>query len=263
MQVTMASLHAEQTPLAGWHVLVTRPRGVAHALIQRITETGAQVTHVPLLVIDALPETDADRALAQNLDRFDCVIVTSRHAVKHAMPRLAAYWPQWPAAQPWLAVGAATAAALTRWGIRASAPADARSEGLLAMPELTDIRGKQILLLTGEGGRGLLDAVLTARGAQLTRYDTYRRRPCVDGDEGLQRFCAKDNMRHVVLVNSADALHTLLARAPAVCSLNIDCVVPSERLATLARNAGFSNPQRAASANDTDMLATLIALAQR
>lgn len=259
----MASPPAEQAPLAGWRVLVTRPDDVADALCRRIAAAGARVTHVPLLIIEPLPETAAARALAQDLGRYDVVLVTSRHAVQHALPRLAAYWPQWPAGQQWLAVGASTAVALSGWGIHARAPADARSEGLLALPALADVAGKRILLLTGEGGRGLLDSALAGRGAQIDRFETYRRQPAAGNEAALQAFCAAGSAPRAVLVSSGDALQNLLARAPALCASGTACVAAGERLAALARDAGFANPQVAAGAGDDDMLAALLALARR
>lgn len=259
----MASRHAEAPALAGWQVLVTRPAGVADALCQALAAAGAQVHRAPLLAIEPLPESAVDRAVAQDLDRFDIVIVTSRHAVQHGISRLADCWPQWPAQQRWLAVGAATASALTAHGIHAEAPADARSEGLLGLPALSDVAGRRVLLLTGEGGRGLLDSTLVARGALVTRLAVYRR--VADDHAGA----ALDAFRHTagnpgaraVLVTSGDALQNLLRLAPWLREDGSHLVVASDRIGALARAAGFTRITVAASAVDDVLLDTLIHLA--
>lgn len=259
----MASRHAEPGALAGWQVLVTRPAGVADALCAALAAAGAQVHRAPLLAIEPLPESAADRAVVQDLDRFDIVIVTSRHAVQHGVARLADCWPQWPAQQQWLAVGTATASALAAHGIHADAPADARSEGLLALPALNNIAGRRVLLITGEGGRGLLDSTLAARGALVTRLAAYRRVADDRAGAALDAFrrAAGNSRARAVLVTSGDALQNLLGLAPWLRGDGTHVVVASDRIGALARDAGLTRVTVAASAVDDALLDALIHLA--
>lgn len=259
----MASRHADAHSLAGWQVLVTRPAGVADALCAALAAAGAQVHRAPLLAIEPLPESAADRAVAQDLDRFDIVIVTSRHAVQHGVSRLADCWPQWPAQQRWLAVGAATASALAAHGIHAEAPADARSEGLLALPALADVTGRRVLLLTGEGGRGLLDSTLAARGALVTRLAVYRRTADDRASAALDAFRSTTGggRARAVLVTSGDALQNLLGLAPWLREDRTHIVVASDRIGALARDAGLTRVTVAASAVDDALVDELVHLA--
>lgn len=259
----MAARHADARALAGWQVLVTRPAGVADALCSALADAGAQVYRAPLLAIEPLAESATDRAVAQDLDRFDIVIVTSRHAVQHGIPRLENFWPQWPAHLCWLAVGSATAGALAAHGIVAQAPADARSEGLLALPALTDVAGRRVLLLTGEGGRGLLDSTLAARGATVTRLAAYRRVSDAQAGAALDAFrrAGGSAQRRAVLVSSGDALQNLLGLAPWLREDGTQVVVASSRIADMARAHGLPRVTVAASAVDDALVDALLHLA--
>ncbi len=259
--------------LAGWRVLVTRPATVADTLCAALKTAGADVHCVPMVAIDALLETAADRALAQALDQFYAVIFTSRHAVQYGVPRLAPYWPQWPVGVHWLAVGAATATALATHNIVAQAPVDARSEGLLALPILTDVADRRVLLVTGVGGRGLLEDTLTARGARVARLESYRRvavgmttknvAGVIDSAAAALLTTFRDLTaapgRRAVLVTSMEILRNLLAGAPWLTAADVVLIVASERIAVAARMAGVRCVINAGSADDTHLLAALAA----
>lgn len=251
--------------LTGWPVLVTRTAGAGDALATLLRRHGATVYAAPLLQIEALPETAASRTLAQQLDQFDAVIVTSRHAVQHGMPLLESFWPQWPAGVHWLAVGAATAHALQQFGVPAAAPADARSEGLLALPALQQVHGKRILLVTGDGGRGLLERELAARGATVQRLAGYRRIAVATPPPALTDFVAAITTGQApagaALVTSVEALQNLLALAPRLRTAPCRLVVASARIADAARAAGMLRIHNASGADDVALLAALLASA--
>jgi len=254
MATRMAADRATEpvTTLAGYHVLVTRPAARAGDLCAQLAAAAATVYAAPLLAIETLPESPQLRAIAQQLDRFDIVIVTSRHAVAAAMPLLTDFWPQWPVAQRWLAVGAGTAAALVVHGVRADAPADARSEGLLAMPVLRAVNGLHILLIAGEGGRDALERTLAERGAVITRMATYRRVAVSDGARAIDAFrhTRAAPGRRIALVTSNEALQNLLALAPWLPGSDVVAIVASERIAASARAAGIAHVIDAHGADD-------------
>lgn len=249
-------------PLAGWQVLVTRPAGDAGDLAARLSLLGAHVTPAPLLVIDPLPEGGNEAGIVADLDRVDILILTSRNAVRHGMPRLAGRWPQWPAGQQWFAIGRATADELAAFGVCAEFPADERSEGLLALPALAGVAGRRVLLITGEGGRGLIDRTLRARGAHIDRMNVYRRRANPSAAPVISGFLQHKEQR-AVLVTSGEALHNLLALAPALAHDGTWLVVPVERLAEAAHAAGARHVLVAGRADDESMLATLVDMAIR
>ncbi len=254
-------------PLAGRHVLVTRPAALVDALVAMLVDAGASLYRAPLLRLEPIPESPALRAHAQELDRYDILIVTSRNAVHYGMPLLARFWPQWPVAQRWLAIGAATAAALATHGIDATAPADARSEGLLALTALRNVAGRRVLLITGEGGRELLEETLAARGATVSRLAVYRRIGAPDAAVAINAFRdilvdAPDGVgTRAALVTSSEALQNLLGLAPWLPGSDVRVVVASERIAAQARAAGITNISTAQGADDTHMVAALRAWA--
>lgn len=245
--------------LGGCHVLVTRPAARAGLLCEQLAALGAGVLAAPMLAIEPLPETPAMRTLVQALDHYDFVIVTSLNAVDAFMPLASAFWPQWPVAQQWLAVGAATATALARFGVAAVVPDDATSEGLLALPALDAVEGRRVLLVAGEGGRDMLEKTLAARGAQVTRIATYRRVVVTAGRATLDAFrdISAPTGRRVALVTSAEALQNLLALAPWLPGSDVVVIVASERIAAAATRAGIRHLRVADGAGDDSQLAAL------
>lgn len=253
--------NARQT-LAGWRVLVTRPAPDSQALAARLQDLGADVVQLPLLRIEPLPVSQADESLISDFDRVDIVVVTSRNAARHGVPRLANRWPRWPAGQSWLAVGRGTAEELSAFGIEAAFPADERSEGLLALPVLAHPEGKRVLLLTGSGGRGLIPATLEARGARVVRMDAYRRIDApVASDPHVARFEDTASAPRAVLVTSAGAMHNLLAQLPLLATDGTWWLVPVERVAESARAAGIRRVRVSGGADDDSMVAAMCELA--
>lgn len=249
--------------LAGWRVWVTRPQPEGDALAARLQALGASVLQAPQVRIEPLPVRAADDALIAQLDCIDIVVVTSRNAVRHGLPRLAARWPRWPLRPVWLAVGRGTAGALSAFGIEAVVPDDERSEGLLALPALAHPEGRRVLLLTGEGGRGLIPEALRARGAAIGRLDVYRRieDPAATGVPATESPCSETSPR-AVLVTSAGAMHNLLARSPGLAGDGTWWLVPVERIAQAARDAGVRSIRVCGGADDDSMVAAMCSLAR-
>lgn len=257
----MATTRAPEHRLDGWNVLVTRPAGMGDALATRLRDAGAHVDSSPLLEIVPLNEGRATPAAVLALDHFDIVIVTSRNAAIHGMLLLSRHWPRLPdTGQRWLAVGAATAAVLASWHVTAEAPGDERSEGLLALPALAAVSGMSVLLLTGEGGRGLIEETLQARGATVVRLPVYQRRRSAAARRELDALHHAQG-RRAVLVTSVDALHNLLVLAPWLPASNVHLIAGSQRIAAAAAANGVRHVTVADGADDERMLAALTQLA--
>jgi uroporphyrinogen-III synthase len=117
-------------------------------------------------------------ALGDQLARLgpdDLLFALSQHAVEFAHA-LAATGPAL-AHTRYFAIGRTTALALhTVSGQHIRYPLDREiSEVLLQLPELQNIAGKNALILRGNGGRELLGATLTERGARVTFCECYQR----------------------------------------------------------------------------------------
>jgi len=229
-------------PLAGKAVLIVRPRQQAAGLAERMRAAGGEPVVFPSLEIEPLaPDAQAAQALAQ-LARFDLAVFVSANAVQHALPlvRQAGGWPPRLTAA---AVGPATAAALRAQGIgQVLVPeAGADSEALLALPQLQDMSGRQVVVFRGLGGRELLADTLRARGARVTYVECYRRtRPDIDATPVVQRLAA--GRLQATLAVSAEALANLLALMPAPARpalLELPLVVSHANVARAARALGF------------------------
>ena len=227
-------------PLAGFGILVTRPARQAAAFAQKVGALGGTPVIFPAIAI--LPPADpAALGRAHDaLSTFDIAIFVSANAVEYGAPDKR----RWPVQLLVLAPGPGTAEALAAVGI-ASARIPATtfdSEGLLAMPELADVRGKRVLILRGDGGRAHLGDALAARGAQVDYVTCYRRAKPQSGIAGLAE-AFRDGRIDAVTITSGEGLDNLW-------SLADDAVhaawrarptfVPHARIAARAGDLGLS-----------------------
>ena len=164
--------------------------------------------------------------------------------------------------QVWCAVGSGTAAALRRAGIaRVQAPARMDSEGLLALPALQHIDGRDVGLVTAPGGRGALLPALESRGARVIRADVYRRVPQSPDPRAVAALRALQAPA-VLMVSSGEALQCTLDTLPsdALPALHRARVVAtSDRLADLARQCGFGQVSTAKGPRPRDLLRAAVA----
>ena len=154
--------------LDGVGVLVTRPRDQAMELVDEITRRGGTCTLFPVIEIVARDQ-DAIREEARELPEPDITIFISRNAVEHGI----AY-----AAGALAAIGPSTAAAIAASGRAAvlQPPGGFDSEHLLALEEMTQVEGKTIRIVRGNGGREMLAQTLRDRGARVDYLSAYERR---------------------------------------------------------------------------------------
>lgn len=257
--------------LAKLKVLITRPSGRGRELCQQLRERGATVLHIPMLEIAPLDATAHSEATlcetmrrAKNavleLDRYNALIFISVNAVHHGMALVEEYWPQMPAGQEYFAIGEATAQALRDHHLSPTAAGAAmNSEALLAHPSLKHLPHQRVAIFRGLGGRETLAETLTARGARVDYIECYQRlTPQLEAQDLIQRL-AEANINCSV-VNSGESLENLSALLPAGHALYSQPVIlPSDRVAALARKLGYA---RAIVAENASQDATLKALAK-
>lgn len=167
-------------PLAGQHVLVTRPPGQARRLRVRLEATGATVTTASTirLVPPADPHTLA-RA-AERLPKYDWVVVTSVNAVDRLAEALrAAGSDVAPPACRLAAVGPSTADAARR-ALGATAclvppvyRGEALADRIVAANRRAARSGMRVLLVQAEGARPVLRERLLAAGAEVDVAPAY------------------------------------------------------------------------------------------
>lgn len=213
--------------------------------------TTADIVSVPLLLTEALVLTETSKQCVLGLDRFDDIIFISRNAVHFSFDALEQYWPQWPIHLRWFAVGSGTAEALSRAHVDVIYPKTASSEGLLALPELSDVAGRKSLVIRGEGGRETLRQGLEARGAVVQYLETYRRVPILFTAEDLPT-----GNDVIALLYSGEAISHLIDNGGAKVQ-NYRLIVPSARLQHMANELGFAKVELANSQEDHAMLQVL------
>ena len=235
------------SPLAGRSVLVTRPRERAGGLIDRLSALGARPVACPVIEIQPLPWTGARDAAG-----YDIVIFTSPAAVEHGSDGMDLRGTFEVAG-----VGPATTAALRERGFGVTVePVDTNdSEGLLAHPALAPecVSGRRVLIVRGEGGRGLLGRSLVARGARVDYAEVYRRARPAGPLPAEAAGC------DVITVTSNEGVTNLLAMIePANRARMLDrpLVAASERGAAQAREAGFTGPIAVAGGADSESIIT-------
>ncbi len=231
-------------------VVVTRPRGQETAMMRAVEDAGFRAVHVPALAIEPLSLQARERNRLMDLDQYRAVIFASTNAVRLGLDALEHYWPQWPAGIDWIGVGEATARALRAEGLPARIPENGfNSEAVLELPGLQALNECKVLLLRGEGGRGLMEKTLSERGAEVHAVPLYRRH-CDDS------AVWPDTEVLAVLVTSVESWHCLRQCAPLPLP-DTAVVAGSERIAEAVCADGVADVAAAASPRDEDMLECL------
>ena len=239
-------------------VCVTRPQGQGQALCEQVARLGLVPRPLPLIEIIPHGELSAQqRTVILQLDNYQHLIFISANAIRLGMKVIEDFWPQLPAGLNWYAVGEPSSLALAAYGVTALAPqSQMNSEGLLALPQLRSVNGERILIFKGEGGRTVLRDSLAGRGAQVTQLSLYRRRCPLQLQEQWRRCLSQEQA--VILLNSGEALENLLLLAQPGQGVDRPAlIVAGARVATLARDAGFTEVYQAENASDVAMLAAL------
>lgn len=235
------------TPSRSDTLLLTRSSAHNRRLVAALAQQGlGSIAWIerPLMDVQIHTPSASERQLMLDLDQFDHVIFVSQNAAFYGVPTLAQFWPQWPLALQWYAVGSATAAALAAEGIVCSQPDDFSSEGLLALPALQSVANQRVLIVRGaEGGRETLRETLQARGAQVDYLAVYQRH-WHEYPEGLRVALNPQDKPldpatiKVAVVYSGEALERLVALMDWPVSAQV-LIVPSQRIANIAKAQGF------------------------
>lgn len=245
------------TPEPTPRIIITRPTLTAAALRRAVRRRGAEPVTLPGLALEPAADPAVARAALMAAGEAPIWIVTSPAAVHFMRRLLPGFAPS--ARTAVFAVGRGTVRALARLDIAAHAPEQGEdSEGLLAVPALHGIRGRQVALIGAPGGRGVLSPALSARGAEVTPVHVYRRVPPRWRGDQLEAVLALLPPA-AMLLSSGEALQHLSTRLPEavwrhLCGLPL--IVSSQRLAALARAAGCRDVLAAGSPAPAELVAT-------
>ena len=166
----------ENRPLFGKRVLVTRSRTQASVLSEMLALEGAEAVEIPAIEFLPLEDySDLDCAI-RSLHTYSWVIFTSVNGVDVFFDRIRTLEldSRVFSTIKVAAIGAATAAALSRHGIRAEfVPSDYLSQGILQGMETLDLKGSRVLLPRADIGRNELPDGLARLGAQVDVLPVY------------------------------------------------------------------------------------------
>ena len=250
--------------LQGQRLLVTRAAHQNSAQQALIPALGGEAVCLPLIQIEPVSESDSAYAESKrcilDLDLYQKVIFVSPNAVKLGVELIEDFWPQLPVGIDWIGIGRQTVKQLEKQGIRAwTSDQGYDSEALLASDRLQQVEGQRILILRGNGGRDLMRSTLTARGARVD-YGTvyYRRLPGYSEQTVRQKLL--DIPLSALLITSGEGLlnlQTLITTYSAdryQALLNTLLIVPSERIAVIARELGYRRVRVAQGPDDDSMV---------
>ena len=249
--------------LAHKTILLTRPRRQAGPLARLIRAEHGSALLFPTIAIQPIIDSAEARDRFADPGAWQYLIFVSRNAVTAAFEHYIDRQQALPEGRI-IAIGQGTAAALAACGIKAIVPAgQADSEALLAMPELgrAALGGRAVLIVRGEGGRGLLADALARRGARVRHAIVYRRRlPRYTEDQRQRLWQGRAIDAAVVTSNTGLANLVKLTLAEQRRSLfNTPLILMSERARRFARQQGFVAGLRIApSQDDPGLLAALL-----
>jgi len=239
---------ATKSSLDGLKVLVTRPEHQARSLCDMVVNAGGEAIAFP--TIDIVPIAVHDVA---DLNKQDIIIFVSQNAVIYFDSKL----KQMLANDVLnIAVGASTATCMQQHGfhaiVQASPPAG--TESLLAMSELDDVDGKQIVIVRGQNGRELLAETLTERGAKTRYIEVYQRALPVSTQQMTKQALSAER----IIVSSVNSLVNLCQLLGKENIKNKHLIVVSNRIKQYAIEQGFKHIDVAEDASDHALMQQLL-----
>lgn len=243
-------------------ILVTRPSPGGEALVSRLRTLGRVAFHSPLIEFAPGNQLAMLPNLLSSLNQQDLVFVLSQHAVNYADRALRQAAVRWPGNLNYYAIGRTTGLLFHRVSsLPVLYPQDGEtSEMLLNLPALRRLEGKKALILRGNGGRELLAETLTERGVDVTYCECYQRSP-IHYDASEQSAQWQRAGIDTLVVTSGEMLQQLYQLVPDYYRnswlLRCNLVVVSERLATLARQLGWSAIRVADNADNDALIRAL------
>ena len=225
-------------------VLVARPGARAQLLEEALAEYGYATVMLGVMTLDAVEPAPEDvlRWCRQPPDWVVCISPTAvarwAEEVGDRGHRLCRKQVRWAA------TGSSTAELIREHFKREALAPDpeseeesfSASEALLALPELQEMSGQQVLIISGQGGRPLLEETLRSRGGDVHVLPLYERNlhhPTVEG----QRYLEAGNFA-AMIVTSQEQLDHLEAWCGEM-AFRRPLIVSSRRLAQRAAEQGY------------------------
>jgi uroporphyrinogen-III synthase len=241
--------------LEGRGILVTRSSRQSAGLCKLIETQGGQAIRFPALEI--APCSDRETALTQLNQAYDLVIFISPNAVHYARDLLSGEAIQ---GNLFCAVGKATEKAMKTAGYPVDLIPKHRydSEGVLAIPDLQELKGKQALIVRGDGGRPMLGDTLRARGAKVGYAEVYQRKlPEGDSASLLANWRERIDLVTTTSIQVLDNLIEMLGESAWQRLKETPLLVISDRMRVAAQQKGFYTILQAEGAGDNAIMASI------
>lgn len=208
---------AEQLPLFGKRILVTRARSQASELVSRIEELGGEPYEFPVIET-VMPRSEemlsGVREAMEKLARYDWVFFTSVNGVEFFFHHLneAGKDIRSLAGARIAAVGPATGKALRERGIAAETLTEQyQAEGLIEAFGQELKPGQHVLLPRGDLARSWLPEKLTEMGLDVTDIQTYETVLAAEDDEELMKLLEEGGIHAVTFTSSSTVTNLLTA----------------------------------------------------
>jgi len=237
-------------------ILVTRPAAQARAWVHELRARGvADAVALPLIAIGPPSDTAPLHAAWASLAQRSLVVFVSPNAVEQFFAQAPAGAARWPVGTLAGSPGPGTTRELQTHGVPAEAivepAADAPqfdSEALWAQLADRDWRGREALIVRGDGGREWLVDVLRGAGAVVETVAAYRRvAPRLDaGERAVLDAALAAPADHVWLFSSSEAIDRLAALRPNLAAdawRSAQAIATHPRIAERARALGIVSVQ--------------------
>ena len=262
----------ETLTLANVHLLVTRPEAQAVVWAEQLRVLGATVTVQPMMKIVPVDTDEAKQCIKNmvlNFAEYQKAIFVSQNAVNYGLQWLDQYWPQLPVDVEFFAIGTATASlleegigqgALDAGYLSHSAYSAMNSEALLAHPRLQSVAGEKIVIFRGQGGRTVLADQLHEKGATVEYCELYRRETTITEPQTLPVDYRCTSAQPITVIHSGETLENVCSMITPDDLLWLQkhpLLLPGERVAQLAKQAGFRRLIVAKNATHDSMIEAL------
>lgn len=243
-------------------VLVTRPDERGKQLVELLNQSGVVALHLPLFTFEYGRELDLLPVKLNQLNAGDYVFLVSKSAVDFSVKTLKDTGFNWRDDLQYFTVGQRTAEYFSCQSERIIRypTSQENSEGLLALSQMKQLEGRQILILRGNGGRDYFIEQATLRGASVETLECYRRELIAYNNEEQTSMCKRAGVDTLV-VTSLEILHALVQFVPEheqdwlkSCRL----VTVSQRIADVAKEYGWRAISLSPKADNQNLLNTLL-----
>ena len=244
-------------------IIVTRPSGQSQSFINRIKKKGYTPFDLPGIMIVPARYQKSAIEMMNNASKYDYLLFTSPNSVRFAK-RLKLNFQD---VNGFISIGSGTEKALKPYvkgkeSIIAAKPYT--SEALVETLKTRGIEGKSVLIISGEGGRRLLDSAINDLGGTGEYCDVYRREvPESYNIDPILAFKSQKNAKRslYLTISSQEAFMNLLPtlESSGLKSLIDGVFVGSDRLKNIVEAEGFKNIIVARSALENDLWQSIVA----